>query len=133
MLAIADFFLERTTLRPKIGIICGSGLGSLADQLTERDSFPYESIPNFPISTVEGHAGQMIFGLLGGIPVMCMQGRFHYYEGYPLAKVWTHFVAEQAICILNRFPHFRTVLDADSRHETGGLHASDRNECGRWH
>lgn len=49
--------------------------------------FPYESIPNFPISTVEGHAGQMIFGLLGGVPVMCMQGRFHYYEGYGLAKV----------------------------------------------
>lgn len=84
---IADHLLSRTELRPKIGIICGSGLGSLADQLTDTNSFPYESIPNFPISTVEGHAGQMIFGLLGGVPVMCMQGRFHYYEGYPLAKV----------------------------------------------
>lgn len=84
---IADHLLGRTELRPRIGIICGSGLGSLADQLTDTNSFPYESIPNFPISTVEGHAGQMIFGLLGGVPVMCMQGRFHYYEGYPLAKV----------------------------------------------
>lgn len=55
--------------------------------MTDCDAFPYESIPNFPISTVEGHAGQMIFGYLGDVPVMCMQGRFHYYEGYPLAKV----------------------------------------------
>lgn len=55
--------------------------------LTDTDRFPYEDIPNFPVSTVEGHAGQMIFGYLNKIPVMCMQGRFHYYEGYPLAKV----------------------------------------------
>lgn len=55
--------------------------------LIDTDRFPYEDIPNFPVSTVEGHAGQMIFGYLNKIPVMCMQGRFHYYEGYPLAKV----------------------------------------------
>lgn len=83
---IASFFHERTKYRPKIGIICGSGLGSLAESLQDADIFPYESIPNFPVSTVEGHAGQMIFGLLDNVPVMCMQGRFHYYEGYPLAK-----------------------------------------------
>lgn len=83
---IANYLMDRTHLRPKIGIICGSGLGSLADTLTDADSFPYELIPNFPISTVAGHAGKMVFGLLDGIPVMCMQGRFHYYEGYPLAK-----------------------------------------------
>lgn len=87
LLNIANFLLDRTAIRPKIAIICGSGLGSLADQLTECDAFPYEDIPDFPVSTVEGHAGKMIFGHLGSVPVMCMQGRFHYYEGYPLAKV----------------------------------------------
>lgn len=78
--------LAKTKYRPKIAIICGSGLGHLADMLSEADSFPYEEIPNFPLSTVQGHAGKMIFGLLNGVEVMCMQGRFHYYEGYALAK-----------------------------------------------
>lgn len=79
--------MERTKHRPRIGIICGSGLGSLAESIKDADEIPYELIPNFPVSTVEGHAGMMIFGNLQGVPVMCMQGRFHYYEGYPLAKV----------------------------------------------
>lgn len=83
---IADYLLERTDIRPKIGIICGSGLNSLADLLTKTNAFPYETIPNFPVSTVEGHVGRMVFGYLEGVPIMCMQGRFHYYEGYPLSK-----------------------------------------------
>lgn len=82
----ANFLLDHTKHRPKIGVICGSGLGSLAESLTHPDIISYESIPNFPVSTVDGHAGQMIFGKINDIPVMCMQGRFHYYEGYPLAK-----------------------------------------------
>jgi len=82
----ANYLLERTKHRPTIGIICGSGLGSLADQLKERESFPYEEIPNFPVSTVVGHDGRVVFGLLEGVPVMCMKGRFHSYEGYPLWK-----------------------------------------------
>lgn len=84
---IAQHLLSRTEIRPKIGIICGSGLGSLAESLREPEKFSYDSIPNFPVSTVEGHAGQLVFGYLENVPVMCMQGRFHYYEGYPLAKV----------------------------------------------
>jgi len=83
---IANYLLNKTKYRPQIGIICGTGLGHLADNLKESDSFPYEDIPSFPVSTVDGHAGKMIFGLLNGVEVMCMQGRFHYYEGYPLAK-----------------------------------------------
>jgi purine-nucleoside phosphorylase len=83
---IANHLLERTKFRPKIGIICGTGLGHLAENLVNANSFSYEDIPNFPVSTVHGHAGKMIFGLLNGIEVMCMQGRFHYYEGYALAK-----------------------------------------------
>lgn len=58
----------------------------MADTLTQKDVFPYEDIPQFPVATVEGHVGQLVFGYLNGVPVMCMQGRFHYYEGYPLAK-----------------------------------------------
>ena len=61
--------------------------GSIADSLTEKKSFPYEEIPHFPVSTVKGHVGQLVFGYLQNVPVMCMQGRFHYYEGYPLWKV----------------------------------------------
>uniref|UniRef100_A0A182PH60 Purine nucleoside phosphorylase n=1 Tax=Anopheles epiroticus TaxID=199890 RepID=A0A182PH60_9DIPT len=83
---IANYLLERTDLRPKVGIICGSGLGTLAEQLTDVDSFDYETIPHFPVSTVAGHVGRLVFGYLAGVPVMCMQGRFHHYEGYPLAK-----------------------------------------------
>lgn len=84
--SIANYLLDRTKHRPKIGIICGSGLGSLAESIDNAEIVPYQSIPNFPVSTVEGHAGQMIFGTINDVDVMCMQGRFHYYEGYPLAK-----------------------------------------------
>lgn len=61
--------------------------GCLADALTDSTSFPYETIPHFPTPTVPGHMGRLVFGYLGDVPVMCMQGRFHYYEGYPLWKV----------------------------------------------
>ncbi|XP_046594015.1 purine nucleoside phosphorylase isoform X2 [Neodiprion lecontei] len=82
----ANYLLERTSIRPKIAVICGSGMGSLADALTDKVCFAYESIPHFPVSTVPGHMGQLVFGFLRGVPIMCMQGRFHYYEGYPLWK-----------------------------------------------
>lgn len=62
-------------------------IGGLADLLKEKDVFPYEEIPNFPTSTVPGHAGRMVIGLLEDVPVICMQGRFHCYEGYALWKV----------------------------------------------
>ncbi|XP_051859419.1 purine nucleoside phosphorylase isoform X1 [Drosophila sulfurigaster albostrigata] len=83
---IADFIVKRAGIRPKIGIICGSGLGSLADIIQDAKVFEYEKIPNFPVSTVEGHAGKLVVGTLEGANVMAMQGRFHFYEGYPLAK-----------------------------------------------
>ncbi|XP_020814374.1 purine nucleoside phosphorylase isoform X5 [Drosophila serrata] len=83
---IADFITKGAGVRPKIGIICGSGLGSLADIIQDARIFEYEKIPNFPVSTVEGHAGKLVVGTLEGATVMAMQGRFHFYEGYPLAK-----------------------------------------------
>ncbi|XP_026471020.1 purine nucleoside phosphorylase-like [Ctenocephalides felis] len=81
-----EFLIQKTKYRPKIGIICGSGIGPLADNLQNADSFDYSQIPNFPVSTVPGHKGRLVFGTLGGIEVLCMQGRFHYYEGYSLNK-----------------------------------------------
>jgi len=80
-------------LRPKIstdvttGIILGTGLGNLAEQITEKTEIPYKTIPNFPLSTVEGHSGKLIVGKLGEKKVLAMQGRFHYYEGYNMKEV----------------------------------------------
>lgn len=86
LLEIANFLLSRISVKPHIGIICGSGMGSLAESITESESISYEDIPNFPVSTVEGHHGKLVFGKISGVPVVAMQGRFHYYEGYPLWK-----------------------------------------------
>ncbi|HOH96206.1 MAG TPA: purine-nucleoside phosphorylase, partial [Candidatus Enterocola sp.] len=72
---------------PKIGIILGTGLGNLATQITNRQEINYASIPNFPLSTVEGHSGKLIIGSLGAVRVLAMQGRFHYYEGYDMKEV----------------------------------------------
>lgn len=65
----------------------GTGLGQLASEITDSYEFPYQDIPNFPVSTVEGHSGKLIFGKLGGKDIMVMQGRFHYYEGYDMKEV----------------------------------------------
>ncbi len=72
---------------PKTAIILGTGLGQLASEIVESYEFPYTEIPNFPVSTVEGHAGKLIFGKLGGVDILAMQGRFHYYEGYSMQEV----------------------------------------------
>ncbi|XP_048464047.1 purine nucleoside phosphorylase 4a [Rhincodon typus] len=83
----ADWLLSKISYRPKVAIICGSGLGMLADALTNPKIFKYADVPNFPQSTVKGHAGQLVFGELNGKTCVCMQGRFHMFEGYPLTKV----------------------------------------------
>ena len=80
--AIADWLLNRVEIRPKIGIVCGSGLGGLAEKVQNAKVFPYEQIPDFPRSTVVGHKGNLVTGLLDNVAVVCMQGRFHSYEGY---------------------------------------------------
>ncbi len=72
---------------PSTAIILGTGLGKLVDHITDKQYIPYSEIPNFPVSTVEGHSGNLIFGKLGDKPVMAMQGRFHYYEGYDMKQV----------------------------------------------
>lgn len=114
----ADWLMSKTPVRPTVGIVCGSGLGGLAEMLKDPQAFKYSDIPNFPRSTgtdnlqlcgktqllcvfehslglicmcvcvaVHGHAGRLVFGILKGKPCVCMQGRFHLYEGYPIQKV----------------------------------------------
>ncbi|TCO79407.1 purine-nucleoside phosphorylase [Marinisporobacter balticus] len=83
----AEYILDKTKVHPEIGLILGSGLGAIADQIEDKEIYPYHEIPNFPVSTVEGHAGQLVIGTLEGKKVIAMQGRFHYYEGYPMKEV----------------------------------------------
>lgn len=71
----------------QIGIVLGTGLGNLAEQIEKEIEVPYENIPHFPVSTVESHSGKLIYGLLGGKKVLAMQGRFHYYEGYSAQEI----------------------------------------------
>ncbi|XP_031688034.1 purine nucleoside phosphorylase-like isoform X2 [Oncorhynchus kisutch] len=85
--ATADWLLAQTSVRPVVGIVCGSGMGGLADMLKDQVAFNYKDIPNFPQSTVHGHAGRLVFGTLKGRPCVCMQGRFHLYEGYAIQKI----------------------------------------------
>src|SRR5690349_16212912 len=72
---------------PQVGIVLGSGLGSMADEIQAVASLPYSSIPGFAASSVEGHAGRLVLGTLEGTRVVAMQGRFHFYEGYDLQQV----------------------------------------------
>src|SRR6476646_3073915 len=80
--AAATFLLAQTPLRPRIALVLGSGLGGFADSLTDATRVPYAEIPSFPRSTAIGHAGQMVIGNAGSVPVAAMQGRVHLYEGY---------------------------------------------------
>jgi len=83
----AAFVLAQTSVRPKVGIVLGSGLGAFADKLADATRIPYSQIPSSPRSTAIGHAGQMVVGKAGNIPVAVMQGRVHLYEGYSAAEV----------------------------------------------
>ncbi|MDO4319434.1 MAG: purine-nucleoside phosphorylase [Bacteroidales bacterium] len=84
----AQYLRERAGREmPRTAIILGTGLGALVDHIDDKLYIPYSEIPNFPVSTVEGHSGNLIFGTLGGKPVIAMQGRFHYYEGYDMKTV----------------------------------------------
>lgn len=82
-----DYLVSKGIIEPEIGLILGSGLGELADDIEDAVKIPYEDIPNFPVSTVKGHAGQLVYGTLSGRKVIALQGRFHYYEGYDLQTV----------------------------------------------
>ena len=87
MIDTIDFLQKKCAIQPEIGLILGSGLGVLADEIEDAIKIPYHEIPGFPISTDELHAGQLVVGTLEGKNVVAMQGRFHYYEGYELETV----------------------------------------------
>ena len=83
----ADAVRTRTAYRPRVGLILGSGLNDLADSVEKADIIPYAEIPNWPISTVQGHAGRLVIGELDGQTVLVMQGRIHFYEGYGMSQI----------------------------------------------
>jgi purine-nucleoside phosphorylase len=82
-----DYVFSQTKLRPQIALVLGSGLGPFADHLDDATSLPYSDIPHFPRTTAVGHAGKLVIGNVGDVPVIAMQGRVHYYEGLPLRDV----------------------------------------------
>lgn len=83
----AEYIKRQISITPEIGIILGTGLGGLVKEIEIMNSISYEKIPNMPVSTVEGHSGKLIFGMLGGKKVVAMQGRFHFYEGYSMQQI----------------------------------------------
>ncbi|TXD35917.1 purine-nucleoside phosphorylase [Lujinxingia vulgaris] len=85
--ASADFLKSRVSESPRIAMILGSGLGAIGDQLDEATAIDYADIPHFPVSGVEGHKGRLVFGKLEGVPVVVMQGRSHFYEGWTMQEV----------------------------------------------
>ena len=87
ILETAEWLKARMTTQPETAIILGTGLGELAKEIDKEQVIPYTEIPYFPVSTVEGHAGCLIFGKLGGKDILAMEGRFHYYEGYDMKQV----------------------------------------------
>jgi len=99
---MAEFIQNRTGSKSTIAVILGSGLGDFSRQLTETVTIPYESIPHYPRSTVEGHSGELAVGKIDGIPIIAARGRFHYYEGYELDTVTipVHLFAEMGITTL---------------------------------
>ena len=103
---IAAVIREQLVKRPRVAIILGSGLGGLANSLHEPHTISYSSLPSFPVSTVEGHTGRFVIGDLEGQPVMVMQGRVHYYEGYSMAEITLpvrvmHFLGVEVLIVTN--------------------------------
>lgn len=82
-----EYIHAHTAYRPEIAVILGSGLGQLGEKMTEVDVIPYEALPHWKSSTAPGHSGRLLFGMMGGKQVVCMQGRLHYYEGYSMEEV----------------------------------------------
>ncbi|MBN8566448.1 MAG: purine-nucleoside phosphorylase [Flavobacteriales bacterium] len=101
-----QFLKNKTNYSPEYGIILGSGLGTFTDDITIEFTIPYADIPNFPVSTVQGHKGALVFGTIGNKQVVAMQGRFHYYEGYDMQTVTfpvrvLHYLGIQNLIVSN--------------------------------
>ena len=87
IISITDYIKSKTKINPSLGIVLGTGLGAIIDKIDIQTSINYTDIPGFPVSTVEGHKGRLIFGTLSQQQVVVMQGRFHFYEGYSMEDV----------------------------------------------
>jgi purine-nucleoside phosphorylase len=83
----AKYLLDQVKVLPQVGVVCGSGLSGLSKGMTDTQVVTYDEIPGFPKLHVAGHVGELVFGLLAGVPTVCMRGRFHFYEGHPMEKV----------------------------------------------
>jgi purine-nucleoside phosphorylase len=142
--ATANFIKEKINASPEIGIILGTGLGGLVNEIEILDSIPYNEIPDFPVSTVEGHAGRLIYGKLGSREVLAMQGRFHYYEGYSMQELTfpvrvmkfvgiTHLFVSNASGGLNPDWHVGDIVlinDHINMFPEHPLHGKNNNELG---
>ena len=116
--AVAALRPHLSTPAPRIGLILGTGLGRLADEISVTEAIPYDAIPHFPLSTVESHHGRLILGTLAGVLVIALQGRFHLYEGYDARQVTfpvrvLRLLGVETLLISNAAggmnPHFRTA------------------------
>ena len=118
---------EKTDFQPEVALILGSGLGDYADGIRVEATVEYSEIEGFPVSTVKGHKGRFVFGYVGDVPVVIMQGRVHYYEGYPMSDVVlpTRLRGNQRKLPAGRFH------DADGSYCHGSAKSSDRAESGR--
>uniref|UniRef100_A0A4W4HBZ3 purine-nucleoside phosphorylase n=1 Tax=Electrophorus electricus TaxID=8005 RepID=A0A4W4HBZ3_ELEEL len=105
-----EWLLSRTRHRPKIAVVCGSGLSLLAESVSNKQVFHYEDIPSFPVSTVPGHDGRLVFGYVKDKSCVFMQGRFHLYEGYSLC---------QGVYCMVSGPNFETIAEARMLHVLG--------------
>lgn len=118
----------KTDFVPKVALVLGSGLGDYASQLRVEATVDYHEIEGFPVSTVPGHTGRFVFGYVGDVPVVCMQGRVHYYEGYSMTEV------VRPIRLMETSGGRSSVFDKCSGrnpagHEGGGSDASYRADC----
>lgn len=114
----AEFLRGRVDLQPEAAIILGTGLGGVADRIEIVERIPYQEIPHFLESTVEGHKGDLVFGRLAGCPVVAMQGRFHYYEGYSMQQITLPVRIMRALGA--RFLFLNSAAGGLNRHFTAG-------------
>ena len=128
-----DYIRSRVSQKIDVAIILGSGLGKLVDIMENKQVIPYGEIPNFPQSSVAGHAGNLVFGTIGNTSVMALQGRFHYYEGFTMKEV-AYFVAQKLATIedvISTATHFVLRKYKDKGVIYGVVDVDERGNCGR--
>ena len=124
-----DSYKAKIDFTPKVALILGSGLGDYADDIRVVDTLDYHDIEGFPVSTVPGHKGRFIFGYVDDVPVVCMQGRVHYYEGYEMSDVvlptrLMKMMGAEVLFLTNARPRWHPAW-----HACRGFHADQRPDC----